>query len=155
MTAARYYIAWNSVALVAATAKTILELPTAANHSPQLEELVIGCDASAAGNLKIEWGTFTTSGTGTAATPQIWRGNPNITSAFTSAEVAETVEPTGFSQGTLGGALYPGLLIPLPMYWPFQWPLEQEFAIPESTNFGIRLTASIAANTMGWIRWRE
>lgn len=155
MSAARYYIAWNAVALSAATAKTIVELPTASNHSPQWEELVIGCDVSAAGNLKIEWGTFTTTGTGTAATPQLWRGDRGLTSAFASAKVADSVEPSGFSQGTLGGALYPGLLIPLPMYYPFQWPLEQEFAVPESTNFGIRLTSSVAGNTMGWIRWRE
>jgi hypothetical protein len=41
------------------------------------------------------------------------------------------------------------------MYWPFQWPLSQEFAVPESTNFAIRVTSSVGANTMGWIRWRE
>lgn len=155
MSAALYYIAWNSVALSAATAKTVLELPTVANHSPQVEELVIGCDASTAGNLKVEWGTFTTTGTGTAATPQKWRGDRTIDSSFAAAKVADTVEPSGFSQGTLGGALYPAVLIPLPMYYVFQWPLDKEFALPESTNFAIRLTSSVAANTMGWIRWRE
>jgi hypothetical protein len=155
MAAALYYIAWNSVALSSATAKTILEFPSPANVSMQIEELVIGCDASTAGNLKVEWGTYTTTGTGTAATPQKWQGDRNIDSAVASAKVADTVEPSGFSQGTLGGTLYPAVVIPLPMYFPFQWPLEHEFAVPESTNFAIRLTASIAANTMGWIRWRE
>lgn len=155
MSSVLYYLAWNSVSLSAATAKTILEFPTPANCSPQIEELIIGCDASTAGNLKIEWGTFTTTGTGTAATPQKWRGDRNIDSAIASAKLADTVEPTGFSQGTLGGAMYPGVLIPLPMPFMFQWPLDKEFALPESTNFGIRLTSSVAANTMGWIRWRE
>ncbi len=150
-----YYIPWTSVSLSAATAKTILELPTVANHSPLIEELIIGCDASTAGNLKVEWGTFTTTGTATAATPQKWRGDRGIDSAFAAAKVANTVEPSGFSQGTLGGTCYPAALIPLPMYYVFQWPLDQEFAIPESTNFAIRLTSSVAANTMGWIRWRE
>lgn len=155
MSAVRYYIAWNAVALVAATAKTILELPTVANQGVQIEELVIGCDVSAAGSLKIEWGTFATTGTGTAATPQVWRGDRGLSSSFSAAKVADTAEPATFTQGTLGGTMYPGVLIPLPMYFPFQWPLEQEFAVPESTNFGIRLTASAAGNTMGWIRWRE
>lgn len=155
MPAVSYYVAWNSVALSAATAKTIIELPSPANCSPQIEELVIGCDATSAGSLKIEWGTFTTTGTGTAATPQKWRGDRTIDSAVSAAKVADTVEPTSFSQGTLGGALYPAVVIPLPMYFPFQWPLDQEFALPESTNFAIRLTSSVAANTMGWLRWRE
>lgn len=150
-----YYIAWNSVSLSAATAKTIIELPSPANCSPCIEELVVGCDATAAGSLKIEWGTFTTTGTGTAATPQKWRGDRTIDSAVSAAKVADTVEPTGFSQGTLGGALYPATIIPLPMVFLFQWPLDKEFALPESTNFGIRLTSSVAANTLGWIRWRE
>lgn len=151
----RYYLAWNAVSLTAATAKTILELPTVANHSPQIEELVIGCDASTAGSLKIEWGTFTTTGTGTAATPQKWRGDRTIDSAFAATKVADTVEPTGFSQGTLGAALYPAVTIPVPMYYAFQWPLDQEFSLAESLNFAIRLTSSVTANTMGYIRWRE
>ena len=150
-----YYIAWNSVALTAATAKTILELPSPANCSPQIEELVIGCDVSTAGSLKIEWGTFATTGTGTAATPQKWSGDRTIDSAVSAAKVADTVEPSTFTQGTLGGTLYPAVVIPLPMYYVFQWPLEKEFALPESTNFAIRLTSSATANTMGWIRWRE
>lgn len=156
MAAVQYFLATTKTALVAATAKTILELPSPANCSPQIEELVIGCDASSAGNLLIEWGTFVTTGTGTAATPQKWRGDRGIDSAISAAKVADTVEPTTFTQGTLGGTLYPALLVPLPMYVPLQWPLEHEFAIPESTNFGIRLTSSIGSiNATLWIRWSE
>lgn len=155
MTVVQYYIGWNSVALTGSTAKTILELPSPANCSPQLEELVIGCDASTAGSLVIEWGTFTTTGTGTAATPQKWRGDRSIDSAISAAKVADTVEPSAFTNGTLGGALYPSVVIPLPMWFAFQWPLDHEFAIPESTLFAIRLTASVSCNTRGYIRWRE
>jgi hypothetical protein len=155
VTVVQYYIAWNSVTLVAATAKTILELPSPANCSPQIEELVIGCDASTAGSLVIEWGTFATTGTGTAATPQKWRGDRTIDSAISSAKVADTVEPTTFTQGTLGAALYPAVVIPLPMWYVFQWPLDHEFAVAESTNFGVRLTASTSCATRGYIRWRE
>src|SRR6266545_2612831 len=105
MSGVQYYIAWDSTALVAATAKTIVELPTPVNTCMQIVELVIGCDASTAGNLKIETGTFTTTGTGTAATPQKYNGNPNIDSDVTAAKVKDTVEPTGFSPGTVGGLL--------------------------------------------------
>jgi hypothetical protein len=151
----KYYLAWDSTTLTAATARTILELPTPANVSTVLKELIIGCDATVAGNLKIEMGTFATTGTGTAATPQVYGGDRGITSGITGAKVKDTVEPSTFTQGTVGAALYPGLLIPLPMYYVFQWPLAEEFAIPESTNFGIRLTSASTCNTMGWIAWTE
>lgn len=151
----KYFIAWDSTALVAATAKTIIELPTPANTAIGIEELVIGCDASTAGNLRIQMGTFTTTGTGTAATPQVYRGKIGIASAITAAEISSTVEPTGFTQGTAGGAFYPGLFIPLPMYYVFQWPLDGQFEVDESVNFAIRLTSSVAANTAGWVAWGE
>lgn len=151
---AKYYIPWNAVALTAATAKTILELPTPSGVEVELCELMLGFDDTSAGNVKIEFGTFTTTGTGTAATPQKYT-QTSKTSGVTAAKVADTVEPTGFSQGTLGGTMYPGLLIPLPLYVPFQWPLAEGFTVPASINFGIRLTASVATNVMGWVAWKE
>lgn len=155
MPADKFYIAWTATALSAATAKTILELPVAANNEIELKEIVIGCDTNTAGNLKIEMGTFTTTGTGTAATPQKYVYGSTSSSAVASGKVADTVEPTGFSQGTLGGALYPGLLIPLPLYYIFQYPLMEGFEVPQSTNFAIRLTSSVATNVMGWVAWSE
>ena len=62
----KVYLTWDTTALTAATAKTIAEIPTPTSTDIELCELVIGCDASSAGNLKIEFGTFTTTGTGTA-----------------------------------------------------------------------------------------
>jgi hypothetical protein len=152
---ATYYISWDSTALVAATAKTILEMPTPANTAFIIKELVIGIDVTTAGSLKVEMGTFTTTGTGTAATPQKWKGDRTIDSAITAAKIKDTVEPTTFTPGTAGGLLYPGLLIPLPAVPFFQWPLDEEFEVTESLNFGIRLTSSQAGNTMGWIKWQE
>lgn len=150
-----YYLAWPSTALAAATAKTIVELPTPANVSVEILELVVGVDVSVAGNVNIQWGTFTTTGTGTAATPQKWRGDRTIDSGVVAAKIADTVEPAGFSQGTAGAVLYPALLVPLPALPFFQWPLDAEFAVPESTNFGIRLTSSVVGNTAGWVKWME
>jgi len=152
-----YYISWTPIALVAATPKTILELPTPANTSLTIIEFFPGIDVTSAGSLKIEWGIYgTTSAGATAATPQKWLGDRNIDSAVVSAKVnTSATEPAGFSQGTLGAALYPGALLPLPCIPYFPWPLAQEFDVPESTNFGIRLTSSVAGNTMGWIKWTE
>jgi hypothetical protein len=150
----KYYVAWNAVALSAATAKTILELPTNSTTEIELCELYLGFDTTTAGNCKVEFGTFTTTGTGTAATPQkfTYQSQP---SGISAAKVADTVEPTGFSQGTLGGTMYPGMLIPLPLYLPFQWPLDEGLTVPISINFAIRLTASVATNVMGWVAWKE
>jgi hypothetical protein len=151
----QYFLATGSASITAATAKTFLELPSPANCAVQIEELVIGCDVSTAGNMNIQWGTFATTGTGTAATPQKWRGDRAIDSSVTAAKVVDTVEPTTFTQGTLGAAMYPSILVPLPMYVPFQWPLDHEFCLPESTLFGIRLTSSVTGNASLYVRWRE
>lgn len=152
-----YYAPWNNIALTAATAKTMLELPTAANRSIAIKELVVSIDVtSTTAILTVEFGTFTTTGTGTALTPQKWNGNLALaSSALGTAKVNDTVEPTGFSAGTMGGTLYPTLKIPLPAIPFFQWPLSDEFTVPASTNFALRITSSVAGNTSGWLRWDE
>lgn len=150
----KYYLPINSVALSSATAKTLFEIPTTSSTEIELCEVVLGFDDTASGSVKIEFGTFTTTGTGTAATPQKFLQTSQA-SGITAAKVADTVEPTGFSQGTLGGTMSPGLLIPLPIYFPFQWPLYEGLTVPVSTNFAIRLTASVATNVMGWVAWKE
>lgn len=151
----KYYIAWNSIALSAGVAKTILELPTPANVEIEVCELYIGNDDTGAGNMIAEFGTFTTTGTGTAATPQKWLGDRTVDSAVTAAKVADTVEPTGFSGGTLGGALYPNWSWPLPGVLPWQWPLQEGFTVTESVNFALRLNSSVAGNTRGYLAWKE
>lgn len=155
MSNTNYFIAWDSTALTAATAKTILELPTPANTEIVIKELVIGFDAVVAGSCNIQMGTFVTTGTGTAATPQKYRGSPGIDSSVTAAKIKDTVEPTTFTQGTAGGALFPAMFLPLPAFFIYQWPLSGEFVVPESVNFGIRLTSTITCNTNGWIVWEE
>ena len=153
----KVYLPWDSTALVAATAKTIAEIPTPATTDIELCELVIGCDASSAGNLKIEFGTFTTTGTGTAVSaPGIYQASDRTpASLITAAKISDTVEPTSFTTVISGNAKWPILLVPLPMYFPFQLPLGEGLTIPNNTKFGIRLTASIACNTAGWAAWKE
>jgi hypothetical protein len=151
------YLTWDTTGLVAATAKTIAEIPTPSSTDIELCELVIGCDASSAGNLKIELGTFTTTGTGTAVSaPGLYQASDRAAaSLITAAKISDTVEPSGFTTVISGNAKWPILLVPLPMYFPFQLPLGEGLTIPHSTNFAIRLTASIACNTAGWCAWKE
>lgn len=154
----RYYIAWDGIALSAATAKTILELPTSSTLDIDIDEVFVGFDyanSSTLGSCKIQWGTFTTTGTGTAATPSPYSEN-RVASLVASAKVADTVEPTGFSQGTLGNTAFrPSIFIPLPGYYAWQAPTEKELYVPTSTNYALRLTSTVACNTSGWVAWTE
>lgn len=154
----RYYIPWDGIGLVAATAKTIVELPTGATVDLDIDELFIGFDyaSTTPGSVKVQWGTFTTTGTGTAATPVPY-GENRVTSLVSAAKVADTVEPTAFTQGTLGTAtMRPSVFLPLPG-GPHAWQAatEQELYVPVSTNYGLRLTSTVACNTSGWISWKE
>lgn len=153
----KVYLTWDATALVAATAKTIAEIPTPSTTDIELCELVIGCDASSAGSLKIELGTFATTGTGTAVSaPGIYNSSDRTpASLVTAAKISDTVEPSTFTTVISGNAKWPILLVPLPMYFQFQWPLMEGLTIPNTTKFGIRLTASIACNTAGFCAWKE
>jgi hypothetical protein len=153
----KVFLPWDTTALVAATAKTIAEIPTPTSTDIELCELVIGCDASSAGNLKIELGTFTTTGTGTAVSaPGIYCSTDRTpASLITAAKISDTVEPSGFTTVISGNAKWPIVLVPLPSWFPFQTPLVEGLTIPNNTKFAIRLTASIACNTAGWVAWKE
>ncbi len=153
----KVFLTWDTTALTAATAKTIAEVPTPSTTDIELCELVIGCDASSAGSLKVEFGTFATTGTGTAVSaPGIYCSTDRTpASLVTAAKISDTVEPLTFTTVISGNAKWPILLIPLPAYFPFQTPLVEGLTVPNSTKFGIRLTASIGCNTAGWLAWKE
>lgn len=151
----RFAATWGGIALAAATAKTILELPTISNVSVRIDEIFIGCDATAAGSVKMEMGSFTTTGTGTALTPLPW-GSDQAASKLTTGKIADTVEPSGFTAGTLGTTLKPGIIWPLPGYFAWQAMTEKEYYVIDTPiNFGVRLTSVGATNSSGWISWIE
>jgi len=151
----RHAAIWNNVALTAATAKTILELPTITNVPILIDEIFVGSSATAAGNMILELGVFTTTGTGTALTPQPW-GSDQGASKLTTGKIADTVEPTGFTVGTLGGIIRPCINWPLPGYFAWQSMSGKEYYVIDTPiNFGVRLTASVATTTYGWIAWQE
>jgi hypothetical protein len=155
----KFVLAWATTALVAATPKTIVEAPTVAGADVELAEIVVGFDASVAGSVRIEMGTFTTTGTGTAVAQAniliASSSDRSVTSSITAAKVSDTAEPAGFTTNAGGNATWPGVLIPLPCYFPFQTPLYEGITIPHSTLFAIRLTSSVNCNTMGWVGWKE
>lgn len=151
----RFMAPWANVALTAATAKTILELPTILNVPILVDEIFIGSKASAAGDMLMEFGTFTTTGTGTALTPKP-SGSDQGASKLTTGKIANTVEPTGFSAGTMGTTLQPCINWPLPGYFAWQAQSAKEYYVIDTPiNFGVRLTSSIANTTYGWICWLE
>lgn len=151
----RFAAIWNNVSLVAATAKTILELPTITNVPILIDEIFVGSSGTTAGNMIMELGVFTTTGTGTALTPQSWSSDTNA-SKLTTGKIADTVEPTGFTIGTLGGTIRPGINWPLPGYFAWQAMAGKEYYVPDTpVNFGVRLTSSTANTTYGWIAWTE
>lgn len=154
----RYYVAWDAIALSAATAKTILELPSTSTQDISIDEVYIGFDyasSSTIGAVKIQWGTFATTGTGTAATPSPY-GENRSASVLSAMKVADTVEPATFTQGSLGAATFrPSISVPLPGYYAWQAATEQELYVPVSTLYGLRLTSTVACNTSGWVAWKE
>lgn len=151
----KYFVAWAGVSLTAATAETVIELPTPANVEAELCELILGFNMSAAGDVLVEFGTYSSAGSGgTAATPQKFLGDRTVDSGITGARYGDTTEPSSFTNGT-AGSLYPSLRLPLPAWFPIQWPLQEGFTIGESTNFAIRVTSSVAGTSNGWLAWKE
>lgn len=147
----RFAAIWTNVSLVAATAKTVLELPTITNVPYLIDEIFIGSSATTAGNITMELGAFTTTGTGTALTLQPWLSDTGA-SKLTTGKIADTVEPTGFSVGTLGGTIRPTINWPLPGYFAWQAMAGKEYYVPDTpVNFGMRLTSSVATTTYGWV----
>jgi hypothetical protein len=138
--ATQYVIATGSVTLVAATAKTCIEIPTGST----LPFLVIGMEimssAAAAGTLTIEWGTYTVTGTGTTATPQKIGVDQSVAATLGTVKIIDTVEPTSFAVGAL-----PTYVIPLPGMYSILYPYGREMYQPVSTLRALRATSTLAS----------
>jgi hypothetical protein len=135
----QFVIATGSVTLVASTAKTCIELPTSATTPIVIFALEAMSAATAAGTLTVEWGTFTTTGTGTTVTPQKWGADQSIAAIVGTIKIADSIEPSGFAVGTL-----PNLVIPLPGMYSVIYPFGREMYQPISINRALRVTSSLA-----------
>jgi hypothetical protein len=139
--AVQYIITTGTVALAAATAKTVIELTSNANLPPEWIAVDItfdGVNASAV-PVKADFCTYTATGTGTAYTPK--RFGQALGTASTTAKINDTVEPT------TPVVLFSWYLPPTSGI-SFQWPLGRELFQAVSIVQGIRLTAPAAVNAI-------
>lgn len=139
--AAQFLIPTGTVALVAATAKTVIEIPTGAAQDFVVIGIEFSFSAAAAGSAVCEWGTYATTGTGTTTTPAKYGTNQNIVAALGTVKVADTVEPATFVRGTL-----PAWIVPLPGMYSILFPQGREFYRPPSTLSAIRINSTLACN---------
>lgn len=138
--AGQFAVHTQQMTLVAATAKTLIELPTNASASLILVGLELGSAASAAGSIVLEWGTYTTTGTGTTVTPAKVGANQGPAANVGTVKINNTAEPAGFAIGT-GWSI----TIPLPGMYSVLYPAGREPYQPISTNRAFRVTSTLAS----------
>jgi hypothetical protein len=139
--ATQYTVPTGAVSLVAATAKVVLELPSAATIGLVVIGIDVTLSATAIGTCVVEWMSYATTGTGTTVTPSklgIDQGPAAITG---TVKINHTVAP-----GTLAAGTLPSWVLPLPGMYSIASPVGREFFWPASTLRCLRLTSSLACN---------
>jgi hypothetical protein len=140
--AAQYLIPTGVQALVAATAKTVIECPTGSTADFTVVGIEFSFSAAAAGSAVCEWGTYTTSSTSaTTITAQKYGTNQGPVANLGTVKIAFVNEPTTFVRGVL-----PLWIIPLPGMYSAFFPQGREFYRPVSTLSAIRITSTLACN---------
>jgi hypothetical protein len=148
---ALYTFSVDAVALVAATAKTILELGSSSSERCKIVSWWVEFDGVTASAIpvKIEQGRFsatvTTATTGTASKYDPADGTPGgVVRHTTTTEGAGTAEA-----GLEIHRCHPqgGILV--------QYPLGRELTLAVSTFWRIRLTAAAAVNATVGVVWEE
>lgn len=135
--AVQYVITTGKTALVAATAKTVIEGSSTANVPPEWISLDVSFDGTSGTPVLIELLTFSTTGTGTGYTPKKYGQAVGV--AASTWKINDTVEP---STPTV---LLAWLVSPASGLF-YQWPLGRELFHPVSTVQAIRLTAPAVVN---------
>lgn len=134
-----YYVPSGSVALVAATRKVMVELPTS-TQPITIRKLEFLSAATAAGTLTVEIMRYTASGTGTTVVPMnigMDRSAPAAT--LGTVKVADTILPTGLVNEVL-----PNWIIPLPGMYSSIDPYEVSMYMPPSTLWAFCFNSSLA-----------
>lgn len=146
--AAQYTVTTGSTALVAATAKTVIELTAGANVSAEIISLDITFNGTTASAVPVlaEITTFATTGTGSAFTPK--RVGTAAGVSQISAKINDTVEPA--SQTAVMA-----WFIPPTSGMSYQWPLGRTLTLPVSTLIGLRLTAPAVVNYVVNLTYEE
>lgn len=135
-----YTAAADAVALVAATAKTILQVATPATTRAVLREVQVSFDGVSATAVPalVEILTQTTAGTMTAVTPT--PHDPAAPASPATAAKAATAEPTA------GAVIKSFRLTPYGGIMILRFDLNEGIRIPASGRVGIRVTAAAAVN---------
>jgi hypothetical protein len=136
--ATQYVISTGSATMVAATAKTLIELPTTSTMPLVAYKMEVTSGATAAGTLTFQWCSWVTTGTGTTITPLKWGVDQSVAMIAGTVKINDTVEP-----GTV--AVLTTLLIPLPGMYSIIDPFGRETYQPISTNRCLRANSTLAS----------
>jgi hypothetical protein len=137
----QYVTTTGATALVAATAKTMIEVSSTANVPCEwvaCEIMFDGVTASAV-PVRVDFCTYTATGTGTGYTPK--KLGQAVGTAQSTVKINDTVEP---STPTI---LFSWYVPPTSGIW-YQWPLGRELFQNVSTVQGIRLTSPAVVNAI-------
>lgn len=149
MSGVRFTMLTPEVDLVAATAKTIIEVTAAANHRVLLHEIRVMFKGTTVGNepVTVEEIVCSVSGTGTAGTPRK-RLPDDPETLQTSFEHSLSGEPTvSYVLGQWYIHPTSGIIQPLP--------LDKPIVIPGGDIWGLRLTADDAVVAMAHLEAEE
>jgi hypothetical protein len=137
----QYVVTAGPTALVAATAKTLIEVTSTANVPPEWISFDVTFDGvtATAVPVRVDICTYAATGTGTAGTFR--RFGQALGTSASSTKINDTVEPT---TPTVLTSWY----VPPTSGFSYQWPLGRELFQPTSTVMGIRLTAPAVVNAI-------
>lgn len=139
--AVQYTVPTGTVALTAATARVVMELPTGSSMGLSMIGLDITLSATAVGTCIAEWMTYATTGTATTVTPSKLGVDQGPAAMVGTVKVNHTVAP-----GTLAAGGLPNWILPLPGMYSIAAPLGREFYWPLSTLRCLRLTSTLTCN---------
>lgn len=137
----QYVITTGATALVAATAKTMIEVTTNANVPCEwigVDIMFDGVTATAI-PVRVDFCTYAATGTGTTYTPK--RAGQAVGTAQSTSKINDSAEPTTPT------ILFSWYVPPTSGMW-YQFPLGRELFHNVSTIQGIRLTAPAVVNAI-------
>jgi len=147
MALGQWVVTTGKTALVAATAKTAIELVTSANGGNDWYQLDIAFDGASGTAVPVlcELCLYSASGTGTAITFAAAHRATKATQAIAVNPPATTAKVNMTAEGT-GGTVIAATLLHPQAGSTWQYPLGREFGMNKSLVYGVRLTAPAVVN---------
>jgi len=147
---ALYWISVDAVALVGATAKSVLELGVPSTDRAKIVEWWVDFDGTTATNtpVKVEVGRFSAAVT-TATTLAGFKVDPADGTAAITAKHSTSTEGAGTASDVINRR------IPPTSGFHYVAPLGREVVLAVSTFWRMRLTAAQAVNATVGVMWEE